>query len=241
VQAQTIRPSRLNIIIVAHPDDESLFFGGLILSRKDEKTWVVCVTDAGADGNGSQRKIDFEKACSQLNVERSFWLGFEDTYEKRLDITSLKNKLNSEIFEKAKNEHSGEIEVFTHSPVGEYMHPHHQDVSYAVHSLKLDRVKIWGPSYNCFPDFRVELTPEQFSTKSRILADTYGSETIRFINMLPATHIEGFKEFPRTEVEKIYKFLSSESDALDLDPSSAYYWLKDFLLKKRSSIQKRMF
>ena len=49
---------------------------------------------------------------------------------------------------------------------------------------------MYSAAYNSFPEFEVRLSAEQYELKTRILTKIYGSETNRFLNVLPATFVE---------------------------------------------------
>ena len=107
-----------NLLVVAHPDDETIFFGGLVQVYRRRPWKVICVTDGNADGEGEKRKKDFFSACTQL-IAKSFEMwDFPDRFGQRLDIDRLAQRLKTE----------NAAEVFTHGALGEYGHPHHQDV-----------------------------------------------------------------------------------------------------------------
>lgn len=189
-----------NLIVTAHPDDETIFFGGLILSRPQPPWKVICVTDANADGQGGLRRKQFQTACRQLGIKSSDWLGFPDIYDQRLDVEKLSSLLQKEARPK---------KIFTHGILGEYGHPHHQDVSYAVHKA-FPRQEVYSVAWNCFPHLSVKITKEDFRKKLRILTHTYGSETQRFLNLLPATAVENFIQVSLREVEALYQVLSQD-------------------------------
>jgi len=218
-----------NLIVVAHPDDETIFFGGL-LQRKRQRDWtIVCLTDANADGHGRKRRNQFEKACARLGVKDAQWWGFPDIYERRLSIDEMIARLQT-----LPTPH----EVYTHGIIGEYGHPHHQDVSYAVHHAFANHPRVYSPAYNTHPDFNVILTKKEFAKKADILAHIYGSETTRFLNLLPATAFEGFLHLDLKEVEALYDFFARKKTLRTRD-LRAYKWLADFLKTRRE--QKRPF
>lgn len=227
----------LNVIIIAHPDDESLFFASLPLTKKeDEKFVVICVTDANADGMGEKRKKDFMSACQHLGIDEFKWLGFPDVYEKRLYSDELKNKIKESL---SGYELNG-CTFYTHGPLGEYMHPHHQDVSMAVHDL-FDGEKIFFPAYNCYPEKVISLTKKQFQRKTDILSRIYGSETIRFANLIPASWYEGFSSANLSEVREIYGYLAGHKPELEGKNLSTFLWLEDFITARGKETQKRLF
>ena len=186
------------MLVVAHPDDETLFFGALLLKYRKHPWHVVCVTDANADKMGDLRKKQFEKACKLLKVQKSSWWNFPDIFSQRLDTSKLIDKLS---------ELPSPAEVFTHGIIGEYGHPHHQDVSFAVHSVFGETHKVFSSAYNAQPEFTVSLDKKQYDLKTKILGDVYGTETARFMHILPATATEGFVRVPLKEVTAIYRYI----------------------------------
>lgn len=204
------------LLVVAHPDDETIFFGGLILGRKGDVDWtVVCVTSDG-DAN---RKRQFTDACRALGITESLWWEFVDRYEQRLPIENVIARLRAL---------PAADEIYTHGIVGEYGHPHHQDVSYAVHCAFQGHPKLYSVAYNTFPEFEIQLSPEEFEIKARILTKIYGSETSRFLNVLPSTFAEGFRRLEQREVEAVYDFLARKAP-LATEHLKAHRWLVDYL------------
>ncbi|MBK7843889.1 MAG: PIG-L family deacetylase [Bdellovibrionales bacterium] len=193
-----MKRKKSDLIITAHPDDETLFFSGLIQSRPRQRPWeVICVTDGNADGMGRRRHRQFLRACKELGVANAHWWKYPDLYEKRLDVVSLIQKLKQVL-----TPHR----VFTHNILGEYGHPHHQDVSLAVHRAFFSKVPVFSSAYNAFPSLRIHLTEESYQKKARILSTIYASETRRFAHLLPATSSEGFVQVDLKEVEALYSF-----------------------------------
>jgi LmbE family N-acetylglucosaminyl deacetylase len=218
-----------NLVCVAHPDDETIFFGGLLLSRVNHLSrvsrlsgvdrqlpWVViCVT---SDGNDDRRR-QFTTACRELGVNETHWWGFADDYDTRLPINELVTRLTKLATPR---------EIFTHGIVGEYGHPHHQDVSYAVHKAFTGHLNLFSVAYNTFPELEVRLSKEDFALKAHILTEIYGSETNRFLNVLPSTFVEGFLRLDLLEIEAVYDFLA-RNQPLRQEALRANLWLKDYL------------
>lgn len=189
---------KYQLVVVAHPDDETLFMGGWILSNPKVNYHIICVTDGDGDGDALRRMKQFKKACTLLGASSFEQLDFPDVYEERLDVKSLEEYLRSlPLPEK----------VFTHGIVGEYGHPHHQDVSFAVHSSFYRRAPVMSVAYNCHPDECISLKKSVFDKKAEILSKVYGSETQRFAHLIPNYHSEGFTKLGMDEVRGIYDFL----------------------------------
>jgi LmbE family N-acetylglucosaminyl deacetylase len=206
-----------NLLVVAHPDDETIFFGGLLLSKQRDTQWtIVCVT---SDGD-MDRKRQFTEASALLGVQDIMWWSYPDRYEQRLDLQKLTQQVRTlgNTFD----------EIYTHGIVGEYGHPHHQDVSYAVHHAFPDHDRLYSVAYNSFPEFEIRLTNTDFELKARILTKVYGSETSRFLNVLPSTFSEGFRKLDLKEIEAVYDFLTHKQP-LRQEALKAHRWLIDYL------------
>ncbi len=223
--------SLYRLLVVAHPDDETLFFSGALLSEKKYPWHVVCVTNGDADGSGSQRALQFKAACKKLKVKKSIQWSYPDIYENRLDIKSLIAELKKlpEPFE-----------VYTHGIIGEYGHPHHQDVSFAVHHAFAHHLKVWAPAYNCLADKTIKLTEQQYKLKSQIYADIYKGETLRFSNFLPNRNVDEFVKLDLKEINEIYNsIIDKREPALKL--LNKYKWYAGFIADKNKSTDKRPF
>lgn len=222
---------KCSLVCVSHPDDETLFFGGL-LQRKRKYPWtVICVTDGNADGQGKLRYKQFQKAMAALGVKNYEWLGFPDKFEERLDIASLIERLKL-----LPATHGEPYEIFTHGILGEYEHPHHQDVSYAVHHAFEGHPRLYSAAYNSYPSLHIQLTAKEYAVKSKVLIETYGSETSRFINFLPSTYAEGFLKLDLKEVETIYHHIAN-GKPLKVSSLKAYAWMIKHL-KGRKTISR---
>lgn len=191
----------MNLLVIAHPDDETLFFSS-ILSRD---TKVICVTDANADGRGAEREKEFQKAIQEYQAKAEMW-DFQDIYDQRLDLNRLEAKLKT----------LGEFDkIYTHGPIGEYGHPHHQDVCMAVFNV-FPEEKILVPAFNAYPDINNLLTQDEFDKKKKVLAKIYGKETNRFLNLINITSTESFMQVGLTEVQNLYDFFTQDK-CLNLD------------------------
>ncbi|KAF8769288.1 hypothetical protein HU200_006802 [Digitaria exilis] len=64
------RRSRNVLLVVAHPDDESMFFAPtiLFLKSKGHSIHVLCMSQGNADGLGTTRKEELYHACDSLKI-----------------------------------------------------------------------------------------------------------------------------------------------------------------------------
>lgn len=211
---------KYNLLVVAHPDDETIYFGALLLKHRRYPWHVVCSTDGNADGAGARRKAQFERACSRMKVKSLEWLGQADIYAQRLDIGTIETRLRALAPPQT---------VFTHGVLGEYGHPHHQDVCFATHlAFRDSKVPVYSVAHNCFPDLTVRLSPKDYAVKTKILSGIYFSETQKFANFLPATATEGFTRVAAKEVEAVYRFLT-EKKPLSPRQLKTYRWFLKYL------------
>uniref|UniRef100_A0A7N0TJT2 N-acetylglucosaminylphosphatidylinositol deacetylase n=1 Tax=Kalanchoe fedtschenkoi TaxID=63787 RepID=A0A7N0TJT2_KALFE len=58
------------LLVIAHPDDESMFFSPTIsyLTSKGHNLYVLCISTGNADGMGNTRKEELYQACAILKV-----------------------------------------------------------------------------------------------------------------------------------------------------------------------------
>lgn len=218
------------LLVVAHPDDESIFFSGLLMNQRSLPWKVICITDGNADKVGSKRADQFKKACAFLKVKCEQW-DFADKFEVRLNIEEIVKRLRML---------DPPTVVYTHQILGEYGHPHHQDVSLAVHKAFWKKVPVWSTSYNTYPKKQFKLTAAQYKIKTKILTHTYHSETLRFLNFLPLAATEGYVLASFSEIEHIYSYFIGKTD-LKKTKLKIFLHLYDYLKERRSLLQSRPF
>lgn len=217
------------LVVVAHPDDETLFFSG-VLFKHASQTQVICITDGNADSLGKARQRQFKKACRDFGVFRFQQWDFPDLFDRRLDIKKLEERLDElQHFKK----------VFTHGPLGEYGHPHHQDVCLAVHRSFHKKCPVYSISYNTFPQITFKLSQKQYLKKLKILTQIYYHEVRRFLNFIPVTFVEGFSLVRLTEVEAIYDCFTQKK--LNPRKLKSYAGMKKILAKHEYALKQRPF
>jgi LmbE family N-acetylglucosaminyl deacetylase len=217
------------LLVVAHPDDETIFFGGLL--QREKGPWkVICVTDGNADGRGAERAEEFQAATRLLGVKETLHWNYPDLFPNRLPVPEITDRLSTLPEPK---------EVYTHGPMGEYGHPHHQDVSLAVHRA-FPKLKVFAPAWNCLPDKVIKLSSAEFRKKTEAYAVVYRKETSRFLNILPDTAVECFTRFSLKEVESLVGYIRRENE---LDPKVLrhYSWIAPLLPALRDKLETRLF
>lgn len=219
------------LLVAAHPDDESIFFGGSMLTKRDLPWHVICLTDGNADGRGAERSREFAAATKLLGAKKADHWAYADKFPARLPVDEISARLRALPTPK---------EIFTHGPLGEYGHPHHQDACLATHRAFGAGAKIYSPAWNCNADFLVKLTPAQFKKKTRAYAEIYRKETERFINILPNMASESFRRFTSTEVEALVGFFRRERE-LSTKALRDYSWAASILPGLRDKLEVRLF
>lgn len=168
------------LVIVAHPDDETLWAGGIILMHPEWKCYVISVC-RGGDAERAQR---FRKALEILKADGAM-ADLDDGPDQiplspqELESTIL-NLVPSTLFDL----------LITHHPKGEYTHHlRHEEVSKAVVDLwnegKIAARKLWTFAYQdadgvYFPEAMkdagivITLPLDIWNQKYRIITQTYG-------------------------------------------------------------------
>lgn len=198
------------IIIVAHPDDEALFFSSILDHRTLEKH-VICITDGNADGRGAERDHEFKKCMEFFNVESFEKFNLPDRYDEGLDQSFLEEKLKQSF----ENYLEKDSLIFTHGPFGDYGHPHHITTSFVVHKiLKSTENKIFTPNVLDHPmgmtfyeEKNIESTWEK---KLEVLGSIYEKEYVRFVSLVPAKAKESYLQ-SNQETYKILDYLVNDT------------------------------
>ncbi|WP_052410123.1 PIG-L deacetylase family protein [Paenibacillus durus] len=118
------------LMIVAHPDDESIFGGGALIQESGWK--VICLTNE----SNETRSREFQEAMNFVGAEFEIW-DFPDEYNGEFDEEevgdALRDVLDSGDFHK----------VVTHNLEGEYGHSQHRSLSRILHSMDLDNLYVF--------------------------------------------------------------------------------------------------
>lgn len=167
-------------VLVAHPDDETLWAGGTLLSETSWAPFVCCACRA----HDADRAPKFQRVLKQLHAHGRM-ADLDDGPEQsplvdELVEQSLLECLPSRSFDR----------ILTHSPLGEYTrHLRHEDVARAVLRLwlrgTLSAPELWLFAYDddggthlpsARPDADIlrELPLDVWETKHRLITQEYG-------------------------------------------------------------------
>jgi N-acetylglucosaminylphosphatidylinositol deacetylase len=116
--------SPLYILVIAHPDDESMFFAPTLLAL--ERVWVISLSNGNFDGLGRIREKELKHACEILRVEQVSCLNaFEDNPHNPWDANDIAQVLEKTLTESCP--HEQEIRILTFDNKGVSGHANHAD------------------------------------------------------------------------------------------------------------------
>ena len=187
-------------VIVAHPDDETLWAGGLILSNPSAHWFIVCLS----------RKSDMERATKFYKALKD--LGSEGIMGD-LDDGPTQEPVENEVIEALILDLLPQRHfdlIITHHPKGEYTrHLRHEETSNAVMRLwnfnKIDATEFWTFAYEdgnktyyprAIHDSTIyqKLTKQIWFRKYQIITETYGFEPNSW-EALTTPQFEAFQQF----------------------------------------------
>ena len=201
-------------IIVAHPDDETLWAGGTILSHPSWKCFIVCLCRK----SDTERATKFYAALKILKSDGIMGDLDDGPDQKPLDKSNVQNLILDLLL-------STHFDLLiTHNPNGEYTrHRRHEDVSEAVinlwHSGKLtarelltfayeDNHKAYYPRPDHTAPVYQVLTKSIWLDKYKLITATYGFETTSW-EAETTPRAEAFWQF--TDPEEAKKWLAMKS------------------------------
>lgn len=70
---KSVRKGSRALLVIAHPDDEAMFFAPLLLALKSNlcTTSILCLSTGDYDGLGSTRRVELLKSADCYNIDRN--------------------------------------------------------------------------------------------------------------------------------------------------------------------------
>ena len=180
------RMSKKAAIIVAHPDDEVIWCGGVILQHPDWDWTILCLSRA----DDQDRCPKFRAVCGLLGVTGHIADLDDGNPLKQIDC----QKEISDRIANCLGTPSWDL-CITHGPNGEYGHRRHIEIHAQVlelvRDLFLECDDLWTFAYEwdsradtCRPapdaDIVVHLSDEELAEKKRIICNVYGYDCDSF-------------------------------------------------------------
>lgn len=171
------------LVVVAHPDDETIWMGGMIAKRKNLKWTILSLCRAG----DKDRAPKFRKVCAHLGAQAIIEdLEDDGTLPISATVPLIKKIILKHI---KKNQYDF---LFTHGENGEYGHHRHIGANIAVNELLADgkikpkavfyfyyRKKYYGRKFSPMiarqkADLVLKLSRREYEAKKKIMSEIYG-------------------------------------------------------------------
>jgi LmbE family N-acetylglucosaminyl deacetylase len=207
----TLSSQKTVAVIVAHPDDETLWSGGTILSHPSWKWFIVCL----CRGNDEDRSPRFYNALKILKSEGIIGALDDGPEQKPLE----ENEVKQAILKLLPANHFDLI--ITHNPAGEYTrHLRHEEAGKTViklwYSGQISTSELWTFAYTDHNKKHFPVADENAS-RSRLLTKRIWQRKYRIITETYGFEKGGFEAETTPRTESFWQFT---------DPSVANKWLK---------------
>ncbi|CAL9057994.1 unnamed protein product [Musa banksii] len=124
------------LLVIAHPDDESMFFAPTILFLNSEghNIHILCISTGNAEGVGNNRKVEIYRACAILKIPLQqvkvldhpcLQDGFKNTWDHELLARLIEDEIKVRDIDS----------LITFDDFGVSGHPNHRDVHHGIRML----------------------------------------------------------------------------------------------------------
>jgi len=188
------------LVVVAHPDDESIWMGGTILTHPSVEWTIVAL----CRGDDPDRAPKFRRVMAHYGA-RGIISDVEDDGRMtiRASVPEIERHLMCALPRKNYDY------VFTHAPNGEYGHPRHKGVSRAVRnflrSCAVGARRVFFFAYRLDEEHGIAV-PKENADCGVILSGTIWREKRRIIRDMYGFGEESFEYRSSGRVEKFIQF-----------------------------------
>lgn len=185
------------LMIVAHPDDESIWGGQHLLDQKGEYV-VVCLTSK----NNPTRNKEFHQAIKQVHDQGVMYAYPDKVQGKRSQWKKEHKQIEKTIRYWVRKKHW--TKIVTHNPDGEYGHQHHRMTSEMVTKEvkkihETNRLVYFGKYYKK-GNLPFSMRQKKMSVEKKNLLKAYGSQKLvlqHLHHMLPYEKWVKYKDWSK--------------------------------------------
>lgn len=188
------------LVLVAHPDDETIWMGGAILKHQNI-SWTIFSLCRKNDPDRCPKFLRVAKFYGAKGIISN--LDDEGKLTLKESLPEIKKRILGELDEKRFDY------IFTHGLNGEYWHKRHKGAHRVVKRMVQGKELLTGNLFffsykkdegkgSCAPnrkaDFYLKLSEKEFKTKRDVIKNLYGFNKFSFENR-SCTKIETFDKF----------------------------------------------